>query len=376
VFHSSQNNARGCFLFYHDIQVAKKPDGVMNKVRAQLSAFDMAGIPCDLINCKSPETFFTKGFSSLPLVSDLIHWPDPRLLSEYTFVYIRRPAFISKELIKFMSGARKQNPTLKILLELPTYPYDHEMSTPLLYAALIKDRLNRNKLRLYVDRIVTMSPDSSIFGTTTIPIINGVDLSGIAPKQAARSLDTINIVSAALFQPWHGIDRLIEGLARFYADSSHDRNIILHLAGDGGAIRSLKRHVRRLHLSEHVLFHGYCDHNQLNELYDECSLAVECLGLSRKSLFISSSLKSREYLAKGIPFLCANEIDVFIDNPVDFCMVAPNDETPIDIERLVNFHDRLYNVDSQSNLISRIRSYAESHVGIDRTMTNVINYVS
>ena len=89
----------------------------------------------------------------------------------------------------------------------------------------------------------------------------------------------------------------------------------------------------------------------------------------------SSSLKSREYLAKGIPFATSSKIDVFREHPVDFCLQLAGDDSPINIYKLIEFHDALYEKEAQSQLISRIRSFAEANVSIEGAMKNVIGYL-
>lgn len=113
----------------------------------------------------------------------------------------------------------------------------------------------------------------------------------------------------------------------------------------------------------------------MDAIYNKCSMALASLGLHRIGLSIASTLKTREYLAKGIPFVYSGEIDVFREDPVDFCFQVPADESPIDIEKLVAFHDRLYAREPEDDLIARIRSYAESHVGMNAAMKNVIDYI-
>ena len=113
----------------------------------------------------------------------------------------------------------------------------------------------------------------------------------------------------------------------------------------------------------------------MDEVYDKCQFAIECLGCHRKGIDRSSSLKSREYLAKGMPFVYSGEIDVFLEDPVDFCLKVPADESPVDIEELVAFADGLYERESEEALIGRIRKYAEGHVGMNVAMKSVIDYV-
>lgn len=363
-------------MHYRDIVHNEKPGGIEKKVAAQIKAFNAAGLACDFIFCRQPETVASKILSCLPFMPDGVNWPDPQSMSDYSFIYIRRPRFASRELIRFIEKTKRVNPDIKIIYEIPTYPYDAEMKTPILYSALIKDRINRKKLRTNVNRAAILTDEEEVFGIKTVKIMNGIDLSRITPKEPASALDEVHIIAVACFERWHGLDRLIAGIIAYYQKPILRRKVVLHVAGTGSILGSLKRQVEAANLRENIIFHGYCDSEELDALYDRCSLAVESLGFHRRAgLSVSASLKSREYLAKGIPFVSANEVDVFIDNPVDFFQQIPSNEDPVDIKELLSFHDRLYASETPGGLIGRIRGFAETHVEMDKAMENVISYL-
>lgn len=372
-----QNYKKGCYLHYRDISEDKNPGGIEKKVASQIKALNDAGLLCDFILCKQPETVVSKIISCLPFMPDGINWPSPKSISCYSFLYMRRPRFASKELIRFLKGVKKCNREIEIIYEIPTYPYDSEMRTPLLYSAFMKDKVNRKKLQACINKIACLGKEREIFGVNTIQINNGIDLSLITPKTPVSSLSEVHIIIVARFERWHGLDRLVAGMIDYYNNNMAQRNIILHIVGTGSSIKGLKRRVEISNLSDHIIFHGYCNFDELSVLYDQCSLAVESLGFHRRSgITVSASLKSREYLAKGIPFVSANQIDVFINKPVDFFLQVPSDETSINIESLLCFHDKLYESETQENLIKRIRLFAESNVGIDNAMREVIECIT
>jgi len=374
MIEDTQSSLKGYYLYYEDIfdGAVTGPD---RKVAAQIKAFNNAGLDCDFLFCKQPKTVGTKILSCLPYLSDGVDWPSPTSLSDCSFLYIRRSRFFSKDFIRFIKETKEAKPDIKIILEIPTFPYDDEMRAPLLFPAYLKDRKYRKQLRNNIDIIACPSTETEIFGVEAIHVYNGIDLSSIVPKKPALNLLEVNIIATAYFMRWHGLDRLIEGMSNYYRGAGSSRSIILHVAGSGAEIQPLKRKVQSDGLENKVVFHGYCDSDKLDTLFDQCSFAVECLGIHRKGLTLSSSLKSREYLAKGIPFIYANDIDVLVDDPADFCLRIHADDTSVNIEALLSFHDKLYSSETQENLINRIRLYAETHVGIDVTMKKIIEYI-
>ena len=245
-----------------------------------------------------------------------------------------------------------------------------------MYFALRKDRKYRNKWKDSVDYIADLSGSSEIFNIKTLPIINGIDLDSTrVRKSSSKKTGTINIIFSAFFGPWHGCDLLIKGLAKYY-EQGGERDILLHLAGGGNMLQEIESIIREEHLEKHVKMYGPLQQDQLNTLFDECDFAVGSLGLHRRSANCrDSSLKTREYLAKGIPFVYAGTVDVFEKDPVDFCLQLPSVEKPTNFNAIVDFYDKLYSRESEDSLIQRIRSYAEQHISMKMAMASVIHAI-
>lgn len=374
--HSVAENPKGRFLYYRNIEA---PDcelsGIDRKVLTQIKAFNDARLTCKLEYCAKPESFLRKALSCLPFVSDGVKWPEVSDIGSADFIYIRRPVYASSGFRRFLRKLRAANPDVKVIYEIPTYPYDAEYAPLSLRPALIKDRFHRRRLKGLVDRIADLSGQSEIFGIQTVPFANGVDLTCLsARKVSAIDPSIINIMCAASYTPSHGIDRMIEGL-RIYKEGQPSRRVVLHLAGGGPEIPNLKSMVSQYGLEDDVVFHGVLDSNGLDRLYDQCSLAIAVLGLHRVGIEVSSGLKIREYLAKGMPFVYSGKIDLFEDEPLELCLELPDDESPVDVASLVAFHDRIYSEGDQTHVIDEIRNYAERKVSITEAMGDIFAYI-
>ena len=227
-----------------------------------------------------------------------------------------------------------------------------------------------------MDYIVDLSGHEAIFGAPTIQITNGIDLDLYQPKKPVDDLNIVNVVSVAFFEQWHGIDRFIKGL-HDYLQEGNERLVHVHLVGGGSALPSLERLVVDLGLQKYVTFYGVLQGEELSAVYDRCSLAIECLGIHRKGRGQrSASLKSREYLARGIPFFGSSEIDVFAKHPMRYFFKEPEDESNIDIEELIQFHDALYENHGQEAIIAEMREYAERYISMDSAMKNVTGFLT
>lgn len=368
---------KGVYISDSTDSCERKPKtGVGNKIQGQISAFNSLGIQCENYCVQRENLNLWKKFQKrLFVFGDGLDWKITEEIRKADFVYIRKPTPISHDFIQFLREVRCRNPHCKILMELPTYPYDKEFiyywhRFPLLW----QDRYWRKKLPLYLERIVTMENSKRIFGVEAISISNGIDLSAYREKKQ-NDTDSFNIGCVAQLEFWHGIDRLICGMAEYQKKSS--RKVHIYLAGEGTQLNGLKELAKEYRLEPFVTFLGALDRKQLYEqLYDRCDIAIEGLGMHRKDKgLVSSSLKSREYLAVGIPFVSSG-CDIAEDEAVDFCFKAPPDETPTNIDALITFYDNLMQKETKAQLTERIREYAQNKVSWEKSMEPVIRWLT
>jgi glycosyltransferase involved in cell wall biosynthesis len=162
---------------------------------------------------------------------------------------------------------------------------------------------------------------------------NGFDVDSVPVRQPPSCSGTdLTILCVATVSFWHGIDRLITGIAHYKGPV----NIQLHIAGTGPEINNLKKLGHGLGIHDHIIFHGFTTGHDLDVLYNQCHIAVGSLGMHRKGLTMTSELKSREYCARGIPFVIACGDSDF---PADFSAILrlPSDESPIDMDQVILF---------------------------------------
>jgi glycosyltransferase involved in cell wall biosynthesis len=164
----------------------------------------------------------------------------------------------------------------------------------------------------------------------------------------------LHLLCVANVSRWHGIDRLIEGLAAY----NGPLKIILHIAGEGYELPHLKQMVTERKLIEQVIFHGFKSGNKLDSLFNICHIAIGSLGLHRIGLNESSTLKAREYCARGIPYIIACGDPDFPDD-FPYILRVPPDESPIDIESVVHFAQK---VCADSDHPKKMRKYAEENL--------------
>lgn len=146
----------------------------------------------------------------------------------------------------------------------------------------------------------------------------------------------------------------------------------MHIVGKGSVSEEYERIVEQYGIEEYYVYHGEKSGEELDRLYNICDIGIESLGTFRQHVAISSSLKSREYGAKGLPFVMAGQSDVFEGK--EFVLKVPEDESVINVLEVVRFYDKLYYGKSKLAVSESIRRQAENLCDIRVTMASVIKY--
>ncbi|MFQ8713301.1 MAG: glycosyltransferase family 1 protein [Alistipes onderdonkii] len=281
------------------------------------------------------------------------------------FLYIRHDHNASPVLIGWLRKVKKLG--VRIALEIPTYPYDAEFaqSPAVRKLKLHIDRMFRSRMARYVDRIVTFSDDTEIFGRPTIRISNGIDFGSIPLKTRGHGdHHNIRLLAVANIHFWHGLDRVIEGLRSITPPAPVHRPPAYRRRRRGNAHRRIPPQDRR------ILPDGVCRSHRprsgaaLDAEFEWCDMGIASLGRHRNGITGIKTLKNREYAARGIPFVYSERDSDF--DGMGYVMKAPADDTPLDIAALVRFYDGLHLTPAQ------IRGTVEGRLSWDNQMKQVL----
>jgi hypothetical protein len=261
------------------------------------------------------------------------------LENNFSLVYIRSDHNANPFTIQLVKKMHQSGAT--VVMEVPTYPYDQEYDTPKMKIELFIDRLYRRQLAKQLDAVVTFSNYDVIFGQKTLKISNGIDFSAIPVRHPlATKKDEIHLLAVAEIHYWHGFDRLIQGLALF--KKQHPKHqVLFHLVGELSGERERQEilvPIQQQGLQEQVILHGALWGTALDDLFDIADFAIGSLGRHRTGIDVIRTLKNREYAARGIPFIYSESDPDFDDR--DYILKAKPDESPIDIQQILDFINR------------------------------------
>lgn len=302
-----------------------------------------------------------------------------KLVEKYDYLYYRWGGAD-----RYFHNILKYTSKKKInIVEIPTYPMtvadmgivkgrfqnkDYMGAVRLFLGALYIDELLFRIQKKWTNYIVLTSLNQSVRGVDTINIINGIETESVPKRNIPEAhSNTFFMLIVANVSIWHGIDRVIEGIKRYRGK----KDIRLIIVGDGEALSFLKKRVNEAKLNGKVTFEGRKFGKELDTYFDRCDIAVGSLGLHRLKVR-PSTLKSKEYMARGIPFIGSRtEEDSFDKSIHEYIYFVEENEKPLELEKIINWYEKIDLVIARQNM----RIYAESNYSWNKQMERVVNIV-
>lgn len=206
----------------------------------------------------------------------------------------------------------------------------------------------------------------------SITIGNGVATSALLTPPARWDGGELRLwFAAGAFSPWMGLDRLLWGLMAM----THSQPVTLHLAG-GGISPSDRRLIAVLAARQplvRVIEHGQVAHADIGALMRRCHVAIASLALHRAGLSEASPLKTREYLAAGMPTVLAYQ-DTDIPAGLPGTLHLPNHDEPIELDALCSFASE---VSRRHDDITRgLHAFAVAHLDWKPKLNRLCAFVS
>ena len=233
----------------------------------------------------------------------------------------------------------------KVVMEIPTYPYDNEYKAQGISRQIFQDKIFRNQLAKHLDAIVTFSDYDKIFGQRTIKISNGIDFDSVKMKSDINdTTKELNLIGVAEIHEWHGFDRVVRGLAEYYS-KPQEYIVKFHVVGyffSAEIEEVFKKIITDNQMEEYVILYGKKHGAELDSLFDKCDFGIGSLGRHRVGIDKIKTLKNREYAARGIPFIYSETDSDFDSKP--YVLKVPANESPIDIHKIIDF----YNINKMS----------------------------
>ena len=364
---------KGAYVARLDLQ-AGHTHGVRKKIDAQLDVFRDAGHEVSLY-CLADSDVVRDG----TVLRRGGHDPGARTLTSLVhfyrtvgaaigcvdFVYLRFQR-ASLGLVAFLARLRREHPGVRILLEIPTFPYYQEYRSARERVLGAGDWLMRRAMARRVDRIITFSRRERILGVPTIVTDNGVGVDGVPVREAPPLGSELRLVGVANLSFWHGYDRVIEGMAK---EGQGAGAVVFDVVGDGEARPALEALATARGVDDRVNFHGPLHGEDLHAVVSQAHVGISSIGRHRVNAE-TSDLKSREFCAAGLPFVFAYDDADFRDVP--FALRVPGADDALDLDAVRAFRGWLH---AHPGHELEMRRFAEARLDWKAKLRGVLDYV-
>lgn len=346
---------------------AKKAEGIKKKILLQVKAMENLGCEVDLIYILKDGIYLNNvkkiNFRNFKISYYLLLFKNLEKILKgktYNLIYTRR--FIHFNYMGFFKFLKNFN--AKKIVEVPTYPFEGEAKNFKLKIAKFLEKYYFKKNQLRIDFVTYFGePTEKIWNIQAIELQNGINVEEIKINIKNQNNEEIRFIGVAGLYDWHGYDRLIKSIY-----NCQNKNIKFDIVGEGEpTLTNLKKLVKILKLEEQVKFHGYKAGEELDEIYKNASIGVDSLARHRSGNVYNSSLKSKEYIARGLPIIKSHH-DKMLDNK-EFVYEIESNNSEFNLEKILIW--------LETNKFSsiEIHNYALENMSWEKQMKKVINLI-
>jgi len=346
--------------------------GVVYKLLGQKNGLEAAGLNVDFI-VHGKDAIFLSGKTIAPFNKSIYskwkfyNYLDRDLVKGYD-LYLFRYGLATKSFVTLLKDIKRLSVTAHLYIDMPTYPYHQEWTGWKGRLAMFIDHRWSSHLRKYVEGILHSGLERRIFDIPTIRVTNGIEISRVQQRTPVPHKG-IRLLAIGKWRSWHGLDRAIKGMSNYVEEEGYGQ-VYLDIIGDGSELGNLRSLVNQLSLDNYVRFHGALRGTALNKLFDNADLGIGTLGLHRKGVLLDSSLKHREFVARGLPFIMAGE-DVEIKASLPFVISIPRDDSSVDFSKVMA---EIKEMDTHL-LGQEMRSYAEDNLSWRSKMNSFLETI-
>lgn len=266
--------------------------------------------------------------------------------NDYDYIYIRKPLF-TFSFLKHIKRIKELTNSIKIL-EVPTFPYYKELKkTKYSFLLILVDKCIQKSINNYFNYVFSFNNFEKMFGIPNISITNCTpDLN--FKIDVNRFDNIINMVAVSTISFDQGFDRVINGLYEYYK-TSPTIDVYFYLVGEGKELSKLKRLSKKLEIEKKIFFMGVLSGDELKHIYELSHIGISSLAPHRKNLTEACPLKSREYIALGLPFISSYYDKKLID--FKYNLNIPIDDSALNIFEVISFMKKLSQFNFQSEII-------------------------
>lgn len=283
--------------------------------------------------------------------------------NKYEIIYIRR---IGIQIIFYRKFLKTNQEKSKIVYEIPTYPFDKLNNLKGNIYQFIEKIILLKLFKKYIDVIPVILQKNIKLEKNMLRITNGVDYDRYNKytREKNKNNNSIEMVSVAHLNHWHGYDRLIYGIKNYKGNY----DVKFTLIGDyTDTTLQLMELVKELNLENKIKFIEYKNLSESMKQFDYFDIAIGSLAYHRRGADYDTSIKNKEYCAAGIPFITSC-YDLSFPKEFKYLYKIDSTDEPVKINDIIKWYKKI----EKNDYIIEMKKYAKNNLTFDEEIKKII----
>ncbi len=384
-------------IIYINIGGSLKENSIYKKIQGQINGFIHNGVDCKgcfLITDVDQVEHYSESIEFIPVQkANRTYFPQleqqylflealEQLLTkeDFDYVYLRFP-FSHPKLLSILKQHPKKiiiecnsNKLAEIKSHFKEEKYTSFISAflsklqdkyiPILYYWLFMYRII-NEAFLIVGVTLELSELYKTKKTGYLTISNGINISKY-PTRKAPTIDSNKVIMLILdgtstSAPWQGMDRLIKSIQK------HQLTEVLEV----WTCSNKNKYANYPFIKEL----GYLEGEQLTKVFDQVHIGSGNFSLYRLGIKDICSLKSREYMARGLPLAyIGNDFDIENTSLKNYAYKMPNEDSIINFPSILTWLSELY--EQKPNHPLELHQLSEEHLDFKIKTKQLVDYLN
>lgn len=227
-------------------------------------------------------------------------------------------------------------------------------------------KINYKRFKKYLEYFLIEGNFKEMYGIPCYSMNMGVEVEKIKPHKYFGNKDELNLISVANENIYHAYDRIIKSVYN-YINNGGRKKVYIHFVGTiSEKTRAL---IKQLNLEKFIILYGKKSGSDLDNIYNFCNVGLGPFGQHRIGGKKDTGLKTKEYFAKGLPYIFSGE-EPTVPKGYPYICAFPSDESMIDFEEVWNFYQTY--VDDK-NVVKNMRDFAIKNYSWDRIMREALS---
>lgn len=236
---------------------------------------------------------------------------------EFDLIYMRYRLYMP-----FINNIFKKNSTIMEINSDDTTEYQLHSQLTSFY-----NNYTRHMTLKHINAFVSVSHElKNKFDYLNKPIeviANGIDTTKYQEEKVKKNPTPILVFIGTPDQPWHGLEKVLKLAEHFPTYQFY----IIGTTGDH---------------TNNVRYFGYLSNEEATKIISQCDVGIGTLSLYKKGLTEASPLKTRQYLACGLPIIYAYN-DTDIPSHTNFGLQLTNEDNNLNYQKIDNFIENVFN---------------------------------